>query len=132
MIVLDTSVLSLAFRRTAPLSPVAIRLRQLIADDEPMAIPGIVLQEILSGLREAAQFKRMQEALTGFPVLLATRSDHLAAARVANTCRRSGIATTAPDCLIAAQAIHQEAQLWTTDQDFSHIAHHCALRLLRS
>ena len=129
MIVVDTSVLSHAFRRARSLSPIAVHLHQLIADDTPIALPGIVLQEILSGLREETQFNRMRKALAGFPLLLATRAEHLSAARIANTCRRHGVATTAPDCLIAAQAIHREARLWTTDEDFLRVAGHCALRL---
>ncbi len=38
MIVLDTTVLSLAFRRSTASSPVAERLRQMIEDDEPLAV----------------------------------------------------------------------------------------------
>jgi len=88
VIVVDTSVLSLAFRRTRTLSPIALQLRELIAKDEPISIPGIVFQEILSGFREVARVKRMQVALAGFPVLLATRLDHQSAARIANDCRQ--------------------------------------------
>ncbi len=129
MIVLDTTILSLAFRRSTVSSPVTKRLRQLIEDDESLAVPGIVLQEILSGIREPARFAKMQEIMGGFPLFLAAREDHVAAARIANDCRRAGISTTTPDCLIAALSIRHNAQLFTTDEDFTYIAEHSVLRL---
>ena len=61
MIVLDTSVLSLVFRRKAKAAvdpPAALALRRMIADDWPLGIPGIVLQELLSGVRTPTQFSR--------------------------------------------------------------------------
>jgi len=51
--------------------------------------------------------------------------------RIANACRRAGVATTTPDCLIAAQAIGRGARLFTTDQDFNLMARHSELRLFQ-
>ncbi len=132
MIVLDTTVLSLAFRRSTASSPVAERLQQLIEDDEPLAVPGIVLQEILSGIREPIRFAKMQEIMGGFPLLLAGKADHVAAARIANDCRRAGISTTTPDCLIAALSTRRNAELFTTDQDFAYMAEYSALRIFQT
>lgn len=126
---LDTTVLSLAFRRSNALAPEAMKLRRLIEDDVQLSVPGMVLQELLSGIREPVRFVKMQEVLSGFPLLFASREDRVDAARLANTCRKAGIATTAPDCLIAAQAIRCNAQLFTTDQDFEHMARVSALAL---
>lgn len=131
MIVLDTTVLSLAFRRSTASSPVADRLRQLIEHDELLTVPGIVLQEVLSGIREPARFAKMHEIMGGFPLLLARKEDHVAAARIANECRRAGISTTTPDCLIAALSVRNNAQLFTTDEDFTHMAEHSELRLFQ-
>ncbi len=132
MIVLDTTVLSLAFRRrSTAFSPVAGGLRRLIEEDEPLTVPGIVLQEVLSGIREPAQFAKMQEIMGGFPLLLAREEDHVAGARIANDCRRAGISTTTPDCLIAALSVRYDAQLFTTDEDFTHMAEHSELRLFQ-
>jgi hypothetical protein len=47
MILLDTSVLSLAFRRRRvgePEPQVAATLRRLVTEDAPVGVPGIVLQ----------------------------------------------------------------------------------------
>jgi predicted nucleic acid-binding protein len=133
VILLDTSVLSLAFRRApqsgAP-SAVMRTVARMIAEDVPVAVPGIVIQELLSGVREAAQFRRLEGALEGFPVVLAERVHHIAAARIANTCRRRGVSVSTIDCLIAALAVAHDAHLFTTDQDFTRIASCCNLRLV--
>lgn len=133
MILLDTSILSLAYRRKYrhdEEKPWAVKiLHRVIEDDEPVAIPGIVFQEFLSGVREEAQFQKLLELAQGFAIILATEQHHLEAARIANACRRAGVITSATDCLIAAIAIEQQAHLFTTDQDFVYMARHCSLRL---
>ena len=132
MIVLDTSVLSQAFRRrrVAAEHPSATLLRQLIERDEPIAVPGVVLQELLSGVREDTEGRRLDRVLQPFPLLLASRDDHVAAAAIQTACRRHGLAASSIDCLIAAQTITSQAALFTLDADFRAIARHCALRLL--
>jgi predicted nucleic acid-binding protein len=133
LIVLDTSILSAAFRR--PKKPeresdVATLLKRLVREDVPLAIPGIVLQELLSGVRTDDQFERLQAAAEGFPVLTAGRDHHIFAARVSNACRLAGVSATTIDCLIAAQTIVARGKLLTLDRDFARIAAHCALELL--
>ena len=135
MILLDTSVLSLAFRRPrrADAQPSeARRLAELVERDEPLCIPGICLQELLSGVATEAQFTRLQRLLEPFPLLLATRDLHHAAARIHAACRRAGVATTSADCLIAATAIEARGQLFTADKDFARMRAHCALVLFDS
>lgn len=133
MIVVDTSVLSLAFRRRASIAvePAAVTLlRRMMSDDIPLTIPGIVLQELLSGVRREEDSSRLQRLLEGFPILLADRDHHVAAADISTACRRHGIAVTAVDCLIAALAISVEAPLFTIDRDFLRMAIHCGLQIL--
>ena len=134
MILLDTSVLSVAFRRRRPSGAdgqTAMALRRLVTADAPLAVPGIVLQELLGGVRDERQFARLEGLIEGFEVVLAERRDHLAAARIANACRRAGIATSTIDCLIAALAIERSGTLFTLDSDFTRMAPHCGLRLWR-
>jgi predicted nucleic acid-binding protein len=131
VIVLDTSVLSHAFRRRpAAVEHPAIRiLRDLIERDEPLGMPGVVLQELLSGAREDTEVRRLDRVLESFPLLLASRSDHVTAAVIQNVCRRHGVVTSTIDCLIAAQTMTSRGALFTLDEDFRRIARHCALRL---
>jgi predicted nucleic acid-binding protein len=131
LIVVDTSVLSLAFRRSrhSVPHPAVLRFRQIIERGEPLAVPGICLQEVLSGVRSPEQFERLAALMSPFPVLLASRAHHLAAARIANACRWAGIVATAADALIAAVTVEHSARLLTSDGDFARIGRHCALKL---
>jgi predicted nucleic acid-binding protein len=132
MIILDTSALSMVFRRpranVAP-HPVVGLFRRLIDDDEDLRLPGVVLQEMLSGVRDDEAFVRLSEALSGFPLLLADEDTHLRAARIRNACRGAGIAAASFDCLIAAHTLVADAELLTLDDDFSHMAPVVGLRL---
>ncbi|MGH7319773.1 MAG: type II toxin-antitoxin system VapC family toxin [Candidatus Rokuibacteriota bacterium] len=133
MILLDTSVLSLVLRRRGrgqPEPEVVEVVRRMIREDVPMAVPGIVLQEVLSGVRTEAQFVRLKHLLEAFPILVAERHHHVGAARIANACRRKGLATSAVDCLVSALATERDASLFTVDEDFFRMAPHCGLKLL--
>ena len=133
MILLDTSVLSRVFRR-ARLGPEERRLhavfQTLMESDEPVGLPAIVLQEVLSGMRTQRQFSELSAKLvTAFTVLPASVQDHLAAAKVKSSCARSGLNVSGIDCLIAATAIEGKHELFTTDGDFDAIAKVVPLRL---
>jgi hypothetical protein len=134
VIVLDTSILSLAFRRRRPETgdepPPLAALRKLIADDAPLAVPGVVLQELLSGVRSGEQFRKLQGAMAGFPLLLADETHHVRAAQISNVCRRHGVACSTIDALIAAQVIESGGVLFTTDADFQRITAHSPLKLV--
>lgn len=92
-------------------------------------MPGIVRQELLSGIKTEAQFKRLGGLLEGFPDMLATSEDHLTAAGFFNQCRRRGIQGAPVDFLICAIAHRMEAPILTTDQDFSNYADVIPIRL---
>lgn len=135
MILVDTSVLSLAFRhrRRAQPEPRPVQIfRRMLLEDTPVAIPGIVLQEILSGVRTDIEFTRLQRLLGAFSILTAERQDHILAAQISNACRRKGLSMSAVDCLIAALATLREAFLFTLDEDFSRMAPICGLKLFKS
>ncbi len=134
MIVVDTSVWSNAFRRRArhapeePSAPAAV-LRALIAEHQPVALPGIVLQELLSGVRSTNQFNQLRADLSLFPVVIAETDDHVEAARIVNACMRAGAAIASIDALIAALTMRVRGELLTCDRDFERIADHTALRV---
>jgi predicted nucleic acid-binding protein len=135
MIVLDTSLLSHAYRRRRQRRekpPEVLHLEALIRADVDTAVPGIVLQELLAGVRTVEQLKRVESEVSQLPLLLADRATHIEAAQIANRCRSKGVAVEASDCLIAAQTILAGAELFTVDTDFERIAAHTELRLYRA
>lgn len=134
MILLDTSVVSAALRRRkrgGREESVATRLGELLSGDDSVALPGIVFQELLSGVAESAQRERLLKAVReSFPVVLATIGDHLKAADLVTLAARQGRVLSTPDALIAAQTINRRAALFTTDADFEALAGFSSLRLL--
>lgn len=133
MIVLDTSLLSLAFRRRThgAAEPVAVQaFRRLVAEDWPVLVPGIAYQELLSGLRTEQQFARLSELVSGFPIVLATHEHHTRAAQITNACRRAGVVASTVDALIAAMTLDLKGRLFSLDGDFSAMAPHCDLVLV--
>lgn len=135
MILLDTSILSRVFRRSRK-GPQERRLQavveELMAGDLALGLPGIVLQEILSGIRSEKQFGDLKRRLlASFSILNAETRHHLEAARLRNTCLARGLTVSGPDCLIAAQAIDGHHELFAVDQDFEDLAGHVPLRLYK-
>jgi len=84
---------------------------------------------LLSGVREDTEVRRLDRVLEPFPILLASRSEHVTAAVMQNVYRRHGVVASTIDCLIAAQTMASRAALFTLDEDFRRIARYCALRL---
>jgi predicted nucleic acid-binding protein len=104
-------------------------LEKLTRDKQRVVIPGIVLQELLSGIKEPSQAEKIMGIMEGYPILLATRDHHVEAANISNVCRKSGVSAATVDCLIAAQCIMENGILLTLDDDFSLMERHCSLRL---
>jgi len=135
VILFETSVLSCVLRRRHP-GPAERRLRavfdELMASDDPLCLPGIVLQEVLSGVRSERQFAELSgRVLAAFSILPEGVSEHVEAARVRNVCLAKGLNVSGVDCLIAACAITGGHQLFTVDEDFEAIAKHTPLKLYR-
>lgn len=135
MILLDTSVLSRVFRRRRP-GPEERRLQlvfeELMASDAPLGLPGIVMQEVLSGIQSHRQFSDLTaKLLAAFTVLPEGIREHVEAARVKNVCLGKGLNVSGIDCLIAACAITGKHELFAVDEDFEAIAKHAPLRLYR-
>jgi predicted nucleic acid-binding protein len=133
VILLDTSVLSQVFRRRKP-GPLEQQTRSvvegLIAGEASLGLPGIVLMELLSGIRSARQFAELQQhLLSSFTIVLPTVADHVEAARLRNKCLTKGISASGPDCLIAALAIAGQHELFTLDNDFRALAKLAPLKL---
>ncbi len=134
MILLDTSVLSRVFRRPRP-GPAERAFRAafeaLLAGDRSLGLPGIVLQEILTGLKSEKQFLELRgNLLAGFSIVTATLEDHVEAARLRNRCIGKGVNVSTVDCLIAASAIAGGHSLFAEDEDFEAIRRHSKLQLI--
>ncbi len=128
-VLVDTSVWSLALRRRAPEETPTVReLRELILEGRAQII-GPVRQEVLSGIRVQAQFRRLRAAMRAFPDLELVRDDFEHAAELFTRCRRHGIQGSNTDFLICAVAERLRLSILTTDLDFPRFAEHIPVRL---
>jgi predicted nucleic acid-binding protein len=133
-VVVDTSVLSLSLRRRDPARLGEAERRVVSAfldlgDRGQVVLLGVIRQELLSGVRHAEQFERLQRILGGYDYLDATLDDHDAAAAYHNHCVSVGVAARDIDMLICAVAARAEATVLTTDPDFGRYARHLPVRL---
>jgi predicted nucleic acid-binding protein len=102
----------------------ALHLRLCIIDARPLIIPGVVLTEVLMGLRTESEVAQTADLLTAFdaaPALDAT--DYRKAADLYRTCRTRGLTIrSSVDCLIAQLCLRHGYELLAKDRDFASIA----------
>ena len=128
-VLVDTSVWSEALRRAKKVESDIIReFRSLIAEHR-VDIIGPIRQELLSGLREAVQFERLEEHLAAFPDLPLTTDDYVTAAKFFNVCRTKGVQGSNTDFLICAVAVRRQLAVYTTDKDVPLFAKHLPIVL---
>jgi predicted nucleic acid-binding protein len=91
---------------------------------------GAIRQELLSGIKLAAQFTTLQTSLRAFEDIALTQTDYELAAEFFNKCRAQGIQGSNTDFLICAAASRRELPILTTDLDFSLYQKHLPIQLL--
>lgn len=122
-VLVDTAVWSLALRRKnrPENGSIQVELASLV-DDGRVAMIGLIRQELLSGIKEPAQFDSLRRHLRGFVDTETTSADHEEAAAFFNRCRDRGIQGSTTDFLICAVAVRNNFTIFSTDHDFTHFA----------
>lgn len=122
-VLVDTAIWSLALRRRGGSgNDAAIAELASLVEDGRVAMIGPIRQELLSGIREQAQFERLRQHLRAFPDTEITSADHEEAASFFNRCREKGVQGSNTDFLICAVAARHDFSIFTTDEDFKHFA----------
>ncbi len=134
MVLVDTPVWSLALRRRRPehLSGQEQQLTKVLAElirEGRAQLVGPVRQELLSGIREEAQFRKIRDYLRAFREPSLEAEDYEDAARMSNQCRGRSIAGSPVDFLICAASHRRGWAILTTDRDFQNYASVLPLRL---
>lgn len=131
-VLIDTSVWSLALRRRHPGREEAVveELARLIADFE-VAMIGPIRQELLSGIREQAQYLVLREKLRAFPDLRLESADFEMAASFFNRCRAEGVQGSNTDFLLCAVGHLRGMSIFTTDKDFDAFSRTLDIKLHR-
>lgn len=120
-VMVDTTCWSFVLRRKEPERAIASEVGSLIRRGR-VAIIGPIRQELLSGVRERAEFDQLRDRMRGFPETEIISTDYDDAAAFYNECQRKGIQGSQVDFLICAVAIRNEFPIFTTDGDFTHFA----------
>jgi len=101
--------------------PGGLELRRLIEDDAPVALTGVVVTEVLQGLKR--DIKRIEDYLSFFEILEASGFDtYRNAAALFRLARSQGVSLTTTDVLIATIAGENEAEVFSLDHDFMRMA----------
>ena len=106
------------------------RLQDLIENEEDLSLCGVILAEVLQGIRSDADFVKTKKYLGDLIFLPMRQATFLRAAEVYRSLRKKGITIRKPvDCMIASVAIEYDIHLLHNDRDFDHIAKHSTLRI---
>lgn len=124
MLFVDTSTWSLALRRDQVPThvPQVARLRQALQAGEELFTTGLVLQELMQGIKGPKERPAMLARFSALPMLVPDRRDHAEAALLHSTCRQAGMQAGTIDVLLAQLCIRHRLVMLTTDDDFVRIA----------
>ncbi|MDP2709772.1 MAG: PIN domain nuclease [Solirubrobacteraceae bacterium] len=129
MILVDATAWIEYLRATG--GPVDLRVRELIAAREPLAVTDLVLMKVLAGARDDAHRHRLRRLLAGCAYLpVEGPGDYERAADLYRRCHAAGIKIRRlPECVIATVAIRHGAALLHADPGFDDIARCTPLQL---
>jgi predicted nucleic acid-binding protein len=112
-------------------TPQVQTLEQLVADEEDICTCGVILAEVLQGIREDADYRKTVSRFDSFLFLPMDRRTFVRAAELYRSLRRRGVTIRKTvDCMIAAAAIENRILLLHNDKDFDPIEKFCGLKVL--
>ncbi|MFO7933792.1 MAG: PIN domain-containing protein [Bacteroidales bacterium] len=117
-VIVDTSVWSLALRRSNDIDNKYVReLKELIKEVRAQLV-GPVRQELLSGIKSDKQYRILKKHLRAFKDLAIETEDYELAAEYFNIARQKGIQGSNTDFLLCAVSTNHRMPIFTTDKDF--------------
>ena len=129
MILVDTSVWINHFR--GEVTPETDFLSKALEANEDVCISGIVLTEILQGVRQDKEYKLVRSSLEELILLPMSNQAYYLAADIYRRARFQGeTIRNTMDCLIAACAVIHHVPLLQRDKDYETIAKFSKLRLV--
>ncbi len=132
MIILVDTTVWIDFFTGRSLPHVAI-LEDLIENREDICTCGIILTEVLQGIRKDTEFRKTRDLFKTLVLLPMSYAVFLRSAEIYRKLRKKGITIRKPlDCMIASTAIENDVQLLHNDKDFHPIEKHCGLKVLSS
>ena len=101
--------------------------------DEDICVCGVILTEVLQGIREDVDYRRTRKHFESLLFLPMAPETFISSADIYRQLRQRGITIrNAVDCMIAAVAIEHNVPLLHNDKDFEPIVQYCGLRTVSS
>jgi hypothetical protein len=127
VVLIDTSVWIDFFQASE--SSHALALESLIRNNNRAIICGIILQEILQGIRDDRSYSHAKDRLSRLPYLEIDKETYIYASSLYRILRAKGITVPPVDVTIAGLAVQRDIPLYTRDEHFKAIAKHSGLKL---
>lgn len=98
-------------------------LKTAIQKNEDLCVSGVVLTEVLQGIKRDKDFEKISCILNDLIYISEQKTTHILAAKIYRSLRRNGVTIRKPiDCIIAATCMEQSAFILHNDRDFKFIA----------
>ena len=128
MVIVDTSIWIdfLQGRDTAG----ALHLEQLLDDENDLFTSGIIVQEVLIGIKDKRTRNSVKKDFEAFITVMPSLGTHVQAAEIYDGCRKKGITVRSiVDCLVAALAIEYDLSVLQGDRGYQGISQVFPLKL---
>ncbi len=107
-------------------------LEELIQNSENLCICGLILTEVLQGIRADTDYRKTKEYLQELILLPMQELTFIRAAETYRLLRKKGITIrSSVDCMIAAVTMENNALLLHNDRDFDEIEQHGRLKTFK-
>ena len=104
----------------------------LLDENQDICICGLILTEILQGIRREKEYSKTKEYLKALVYLPMAQKTFVKAADIYRTLRKKGITIRKPiDCMIGALALEHDVHLLHNDKDFDLLKKHFGLKVVR-
>jgi predicted nucleic acid-binding protein len=129
MILVDTSVWINYFagKHSQPTDA----LIKAIKDSDDLCTCGLIMTEVLQGIRSDKEYDRIKFLLSQLIYLPAAKQMFIRASAIYRMIRKNGQTIRSPiDCIIASICIEHKASILHDDKDYSVIAQHTSLQII--
>lgn len=103
----------------------------LLEQEEDICICGMILTEVLQGIRKETEFQKTKNLFNSLIFLPMSYSTFLQSAKIYRKLGQKGIIIRKSiDCMIASVALENNSSLLHNDKDFLPIERYCKLKVL--
>jgi predicted nucleic acid-binding protein len=109
------------------------KLEKLLSEETDAFTTGLIVQEVLSGIKRKRERERVRKEFAHFIVVMPTFDTHIQAAEIFDVCQKKGYTIRSViDCLIAALALEYDLTILESDRDYGYISAVVPLKTFRA